>query len=209
MSEITGIIQVFYPERAENLAPIVAEIRAAGIERVIVWNNNPSRYVTPLEGVDEIRSSFDTLIGQYAAAFLASTPIIYCQNDDLLVPASTINRMKEHVEDGRFVALSGAILNRQSRRPYADSITKAGDCDVMQGRAWMARKSALVPGIVRSLAGNIYPGVGEDLFFSFGRTYALAEPEFTNFEEGNTGLSRLPGHVEERDRWATRLLAGL
>ncbi len=209
MNDVTAILQVFYPERYPYLLDILREIREAGIDRIIVWNNNPKHYLIPDDlGVEHIRSSFDTLIGQYAAAFLASTPIIYCQNDDLLVTAGTVLRMREHVDGDWFVTLSGVMLNRASERPYSQStIRPSGPCDVMQGRSWMASKSALIRGISRSLRENINPGLGEDLFFSFGHAFVLSDAEFTNLDEGKTGLSRLPGHTEERDRWAQRLLS--
>lgn len=216
MNDVTAIVRVFYVERFSYLPRIVESIREAGIERVIVWNNNPSEYViNPILGVDEIRSTFNTIMGQFAAAFLAATPTIYYQDDDLVVSPETIVRMRALIDNFRpwlgedhFVTLSGAMLKRDSSRAYTDSTDVVGPCDVMVGRCWMARKSILIDGMSRSLRDNfVDPGCNaEDLYFSFGHTYALADPEFTNLDEQGTGLRFRADHLEQRDRIARELL---
>lgn len=208
---ITAVVQAFYPQREPNLGPILDAIEAVSdIVKTIIWINGPAyRMRFPRPNVETIQSSFDTLIGQYAAAFLASTPLIYCQNDDLVVSPETIYRMRdEAIRLESFVSLSGAILNRQSSRPYSDSRDHdSGPCDVMQGRAWMAQKRVLVSGMSRCLEMNVNPNRGEDLFFSFGRAYVLANGQFINIDENGVGLRFDEGHLEERDHWAAQLLA--
>lgn len=210
--DATAVIQCYYPEREKNLGPILDSIEAAGITRTIVWVNGTKyrmRWARP--GVEVIQSSFDTLIGQYAAAFLATTELIYCQNDDLIVEPETIRRMVDEAAEGclpTMVGIVGRMLDPKAAMPYAagQHIAK-GACSVLIGRAWAARKAFLALGVSKSMEENINPGRGEDMFFSFqDYSTVLDSPRWTDIPENGVGLCHEPGHAEEREKWARYLL---
>ena len=217
----TAIIQVYYREREPNLLPILRSIfQVQAIERVIIWQNNVE-YRQPPElwrdlcalnrqiPIDGIVSSFDTLIGQYAAAFLASTSLIYCQNDDLiLTPASITAMLTRASACTQMIGIQGRILDRHAAMPYgAGKGVASGPADVLIGRAWAAVKRALIAPMTRCLAENLNPDRGEDMFFSWQNAEVLANLEWSDIPENRIGLCHEHGHHEERERWARYLVA--
>jgi hypothetical protein len=207
----TAIIQVFYPEREAFLGKILDSLAlVSAIEKIIVWingNRYRMRYARP--NLQTIHCSFDTLIGQYAAAFVAPSPMIYCQNDDLVVEPSSISRMLTTAEKlpTMIVGLLGSNVARDSATPYSASESmNCGHCDMLVGRAWAADKQALISGFERSLALNINPERGEDMFWTWKRAWVEPNCKWEDLPTNGVGLCHEANHAAERDRWAQHLI---
>jgi hypothetical protein len=203
--EFTAIAQHFYEGRRKYLPSIVQSWRDAGSFGEIVWYNQQDR---ALMG---IASTFNTLLGRYAAALVADTEYVFVQDDDLLVEPRTIERLLKTASDfpEKIVGVKGMNLARGTDKPYSGGQATVGACDVVLGRAWACHRQALLPGIELILKHNLQPGRSDDILFNMANRggLAIASPEYINFDEEGVGLSHEPQHFEERDAMALRLIS--
>lgn len=205
-SGVTAIIQTYYCERTRYLRDIIQSLREQTIrpERIILWDNQGR--CPDDEECDVVASSFNTLLGRYAAVLLAETPHVLIQDDDLILGPDSIAMMLDRVNKGA-TGIAGCRLDwPPSPTCYQDAqwVTE-GYCDVLLGRAFIAHRSWFLPGFKYLLDGGRPPGRSDDIMFSLlsaHRPYVMPGVVYSNLDEGGVGLSHEPQHMKERNEAA-------
>lgn len=211
-SDVTVVIQNFYECRQKHWPQIFNALESAGIpqEQMLVWNNHDEWYFPATYRGRLVESSFNTLLGRYAACLVADTPYVFVQDNDLTVGPETIAALYRQAQlwPWRIIGVAGCLLNRDSDRPYFNAQwVREGFADVILGRCWMAHRLALAPGISYILKENINPGRADDILFSMCASGGYVVPAtITNLDEEGVGLSHEPDHFKERDAMALRML---
>lgn len=223
---LTVIIQNYYEERQEYWPQIyrgVMQTSTVKPDRLMIWDNmrvqsmySRCRLLTPYHV-----TSYNTLLGRYAAILLAATDYVFVQDNDLVVGPDTIERLFSVAQKNpeKIVGIagcrlayqradSGAALLPLPEQPYSKATwVKEGPVDVVLGRCWLAHRKALAPGFSRILSENIQPGRSDDIFFSMCAGGGIVVPcSVTNLDEKGVGLSHEPQHFVERDEMARRML---
>lgn len=211
----TAIIQNYYEERQGYWKKIWYALQDSKVqpERIVIWDNWPYSGQTPTPYWDKrltiYRSIDNALFGRYAAALLAETEYIFVQDNDLTVGPETIGLLLEAASrTGKIAGTQGCDLDLESTTPYLHrKFVAEGPADVVLGRCWAAPRKALLPGIKFCIENNVQPGRCDDLVFSMASGGGVVVPaEYHNLDEKGVGLSHEPGHYNERDRMARRLL---
>lgn len=210
---VTAIVQNYFEERQKYWPEIFDGFRGQSVQasRIVIWDNlgacgwNLDEMDYRRLPVDFIESDRNTLLGRYAAAFLADTEYVFVQDNDLVIGPDTISRLlavaQKHPD--KIVGSAGCILG-DGPKPYSSARWVAeGPADVILGRCWLAHRKALAPGFTRVLSEGIYPGRCDDLFFSMAAGGGIVVPcEIRNLDEESVGLSHQPEHFEQRDAMA-------
>lgn len=195
-------------KRPDQAAAIIRQQRQYEvISRVICWNNNPEVHLQ-IEGCECINCDRDqTLYTRFTAAALAATDAVLLQDDDLVVPESTIDTLYEHwrAEPGVIHGTQGRCLTGGVYRAH----DKFGAVDVVLTRCLIIHRDLCLEALrywpfFRHLAGD-----GEDIVLSAAayartrrphRAYDLA---YKNLPEPHA-LSRKPDHIRNRTAFARR-----
>lgn len=204
MPSLTGVILNW--KRADNVRRILSGWQEASlVEHAIVWNNNPAIYFRH-PWAKAINSSEDLgLYTRFAAACLAPTEAVLIQDDDVLLPPASIDRLAEewHREPDRLHGVFG-----RGPRPEDGSYAAKfrGDHDVpialtralVGARRYAAEFFATAPQFAELQSGSSPPGNGEDIIFSYvamrhsGRPNRVHDVEVTELPA--------PHSIWERDR---------
>lgn len=195
-------------KRPDQAAAILQQQRQYElISRVICWNNNPDVHLQ-IPGVECINCDRDqTLYTRFAAAALASTDIVLLQDDDLVVPESSINRLYEH-----WRAEPGVIHGTQGRN-VAGGVYRAidvfGPVDIVLTRCLVMHRDLCLEALRYWPFFRDLPGDGEDIVLSaaaYNRTrrpHRAHELPYTNLAEPHA-ISGKPDHVRNRTKFVTR-----
>jgi hypothetical protein len=215
MMQATAILLSW--KRVKNVVnQIIPELCKCGsIGEIILWNQNAN---VKLAGklppkVKVLDSTYNfTVFARYAAAVLARNPVVYYQDDDLLVPASSITELlTKWQEDPQVVhGLFGRRLRVDGAYSWED---RHGPVPILITRSVMVSKAAAVEaGRHEHALKDIWPrpvtvGNGEDIVLSvstysrnpgmLNRAYVLPHRGLSNQNAISLGD---PNHNEHRTR---------
>jgi hypothetical protein len=212
---MTGVILNW--RRPENVAVIVQQWLASGVvDEAIVFNNRaaePLAPVGPLADARIVNAAVDNVFGlhaRFSAALHARNRCVLIQDDDLLLPAATLDTLGAHWEADPAVIHGLFGRNPRADGGYATSVElREASVEVVLTRALVVDRE-YIPEYFRhfrrfDLDRGDPPGNGEDIVFSYvvallsGRrhrvhalpVYALPAPH---------AVQHLRGHRRHRDR---------
>lgn len=223
----TAIVQHYYKSRRPYLDQIVDALAASSMppSELIIWNNeenqhlavDPSRAKMPTTAIN---SSKNNLMGRYAAMLLATTDVVFVQDDDLLVQPKTVERLIEAWKrNGSIAGHVGANLDRGSPSPYSSAMWVPGQVgvdisvDIVLGRCFVGYRLDFIPGMQKAIAlGN--PGRCDDIHFNMCNDWSVVarvsgngDDGIVDLDEHGEGLSHDPSHFIERDRYACMMIS--
>jgi hypothetical protein len=199
-------------KRPANLTRILAvEAAYATVAEVLVFNNNaaqPFHYTHPKVRVLNASADFG-LRSRWVLALLARNPCLVFQDDDILLPASTIAAFIDEVDRDR-----QRVYSLHGRNPGPKGVYKSaaafGEVEIALTRA-AAIHRMLVPIILESEAAFHEAGFtlpvnnGEDIFLSycisarFGKKHRVLRLPFADLPSPHA-LSSRSEHLTERTR---------
>lgn len=201
--------------RPDNVKRILASLsRIGAVAEVIVWNNNTEVWLESDRPIVRIVNSNSDLglYTRFAAAALARTDSVLFQDDDLLLPESTLKTLLSAWE-GQPTKLHGIFGRRPNATgQYADLLTGDRSAPIVLTRAVVTARAHIPEALqlaysLDSLQTASRPyGNGEDIILSYAarrrdsgphRIYGLPVQELSD----DHGIHRVNGwrqHVEHR-----------
>ena len=189
-------------KRIPNVIRIVEEyLNYELLSEIIIWHNGPEKLNVPFSDkkIRTIESDDFGLASRYAAALLSSSDTVLLQDDDIVLPESSLNTIvRAKLEyPQKTICIEGKV-------PHADGTygktvkPKPGqkmDCDIHLNRLVCTNKEA-VPAFFTflhrtKLSLDPKAGGGEDIVYSYAITEKTGEKplavgvEFTNLESSN------------------------
>jgi hypothetical protein len=209
-SHMTASLLLLNWKRPENLTRILAaEVGYGKVAEILVFNNNASaafQYAHPKVKVLNASTDFG-LRARWILAALAKSECLIFQDDDILIPESTVRAFIDEVASDKCRAYS---LHGRNPGPKGDyrADTAVGEVEIILTRA-AAIHATLVPLVFQSElafreAGFTIPvNNGEDIFLSFcisahfGRKHKVLRLPYADLPSPHA-LSARPGHIKER-----------
>lgn len=196
-------------KREENVQRICSAWRdSAHISAGIVFSN--ANNLPELRDMAEVRSSVDFgLKTRFIAGLLAETDTILIQDDDILLPDSSIERLLQHHEKDKDVVHGIFGRNPKPDGTYAKIVdNQEKDVDVVLTRALVCSKSKCADFFQLEhefpcLLTGVPKGNGEDIVFSFvsmlksNRQNKVHKLSYTELAD-DFAISKRPGHWDRR-----------
>jgi hypothetical protein len=197
--------------RPENLPQIVRELRKNPlIKEVLVWNNNPQIALKSDEAII-INSAHNFLpLARYCLVPLTKHPLIWFQDDDLLISAEKLDAIVSAYSAGPN-CIYGCRGRNLIQGRYGRAIAY-GECDIILGQSMLFHKKLFyeVAPTFHAL-GSIERG--DDIAFSLlcrRKHFAVnVEPLVDLGEHDEHALWRQPGHFSVRQHIVDRLLEAM
>jgi len=193
--------------RKDNVTNIVNSWRASAlIDDAVIWNNNPQERVEmPYQQLIVINSSHDMgVTTRFNAALLTKNNCILIQDDDLLLPANTLEQLYERWKEDPLI-----IHGLFGRRPQPDGTygyearRSNMSCDIVLTRALLVSRLHIahffteLPFFADILDEGVPKGNGEDIVFS----YVVKHRTGKQNRVYDYPLIELPAHESIHKRW--------
>jgi hypothetical protein len=198
-------------KREKNMLKILnRESKYDSVAEILVFNNNPD--VTLPNDIPKVKVINSVVnfgvYSRFAIANLATSPFMFFQDDDLILPEITLSRMMESLSHDP-LRLYGLIGRNVVKGQYTPRDVD-GDCDIVLTRAVAFSRMALAAVIKHKFdfinAGRKFPeNNGEDIFMSLAVKHEFKKKHVAMclpWEELDApeALSMKPTHFEERNR---------
>ena len=216
---ITAVVLHYYPERTGNIKRIVGDLQS-GTEppdKIIVFNNNPSIRLGPIDGASVINS--DTNYGgraRYPVALLEPSDCYFFIDDDVTVRKNTIKNFLRYASGYCCLGYVGKVVGKDysdSETFFGDKVKEVKNVDLLVGCGTIfVSFSALTNmfGIEEQLLNDNYSfGREEDIILSMSNKPMVipARPsEFIeNLQDGGVGYCTSPKHIDLRNKMVLRI----
>ncbi|MHC4430364.1 MAG: hypothetical protein ACYS14_08165 [Planctomycetota bacterium] len=197
--------------RPENLPQIVRELRKNPlIKEVLIWNNNPQIALESDEAIIINSAQNFLCVARYCLVPLTKHPLIWFQDDDLLISAEQLDAIVSAYSMGtsRIYGCRGRNLI-QGR--YDPAIVY-GECDIILGQSMLFHKKLFYE-VAPTFHAMDSIERGDDIAFSLlcrRKHFAVnVEPLVDLGEHDEHALWRQPGHFSVRQHIVDHLLEAM
>lgn len=221
--KVTAVLLHYYPERTENIARIVKDLRANSRppNEIVIFNNNPEITYPTSKGLTVINSSKNYGgRGRYPIAFLEPSDYYYFLDDDVTVHKDTLTNFLKYAREGCCYGYWGKIVNpkfsdlyQKGNEFYGRYIKSPKEVDLLVGEGTFFVSHIALERMFKTermlLKEGYEFGREEDLILSMSnRPFVIPadkSEQHTQLPKGGVAYCKQPDHWRLRNEATRRL----